>query len=280
MRPGIISNPPHSSPEEWAEKLKTLGVRTVVLPCNENTPDALLDRYLNLCKEMDWSIAEVGAWSNPLSGDPAEAAKNREFCKRQLAFADHVKARCCVNIAGTHGGPQWDGAYKENYGKEAMKRVRDSVLEILEDVKVHHTYYTLEPMPWMIPDTPEQYLELINEINHERFAVHMDIVNMISSPEKYFFNSKFMDHCFSLLKGKIRACHVKDMKIGSNLTLHLSEVPCFEGNMDLLHYAELATEEDPDMPFIIEHLSSWESYAESFRKLNAETKDFSVEQNT
>lgn len=273
MRPGTAVNPPHTSPDEWAEKLRALGVRSVVLPCGENTPGALLDRYLALCREMDWTIAEVGAWCNPCSPDSAEAEKNRNCCKRKLAFADHIGARCCVNIAGTSGGPQWDGPYLENYGSEAMKRVRDTVCDILESVNPAHTFYTLEPMPWMIPDSPEQYLELIEAVGREDFAVHMDLVNMISSPKKYFFNRDFMDRCFRLLKGRIRACHVKDVRIGGKLTLHLNEVPCGEGNLDLRHYAELATMEDADMPFLIEHLSSWDAYEKSFRLLSAHLKE-------
>lgn len=268
MRLGVLSNPPHSSPDEWAEKLAALGVRSVILPCDETASDALTDRYLALCKAMDWNIAEVGAWCNPLAADPVETRQNLNRCKRKLAFADHVGARCCVNIAGTNGGRQWDGPYRENYGAEAMKRVRDSICEILESVKPVRTFYTLEPMPWMIPDSPEQYLALIQAVGKERFAVHMDVVNMINSPEKYFFNREFMDSCFLLLKGKIRACHVKDSKIGEKLTLHLAEVPCGDGNIDLKHYAELASAEDPDMPFLIEHLCSWDAYAESFKRVS------------
>ncbi len=276
MRLGIAFNPPHTSPDEWAEKLRSLGVRAVVLPCSENTDGALLDRYLAVCREMNWPIAEVGAWCNPCSPDPAEAEKNLDYCKRQLAFADHIGARCCVNIAGTNGGPQWDGPYLENFGSEAMKRARDSICEILESVRPVHTFYTLEPMPWMIPDSPEQYLELIEAVDNEHFAVHMDLANMISSPKRYFFNRDFMDRCFRLLKGKIRACHVKDVRIGDKLTLHLAEVPCGEGNIDLRHYAKLATAEDPDMPFLIEHLSNWDAYETSFRFLSAHLSDESA----
>jgi len=269
MRLGVLANPPHSSPDEWAGKLSALGVRTVTLPCDDTTSDALTERYLALCKAMDWNIAEVGAWCNPLSADLSKARENLELCKRRLAFADHVGARCCVNIAGTNGGPQWDGPYRSNYGPDAMKRVRDSICDILESVKPTRTYYTLEPMPWMIPDSPEQYLELIRAVSNDRFAVHMDIVNMVNSPEKYFFNREFMDRCFSLLKGRIRACHVKDSRIGEKLTLHFAEVPCGDGNIDLRHYAELATAEDPDMPFMIEHLCGWHVYADSFKRVSA-----------
>lgn len=267
MRLGISMNPPHSCPEEWADKLAALQLRSAVFPGNEKTPDKLLDAYVEGARSHDIVIAEVGAWCNPLSADPDARKNNIELCKRRLALADHVHARCCVNIAGTDGGPQWDGPYKENYGNAAMEKIIASVRDILDAVNPQHTFYTLEPMPWMIPSSPEQYLELIERIAHPRFAVHMDIVNMISSPEKYFFNREFMEKAFSLLKGRIRSCHVKDISIGSKLTLHLNETMCGTGFLDIRRYSELADAEDPDMPFIIEHLADWDAYLASIGRV-------------
>lgn len=259
MRLGIKMNPSHSSADEWADKLTTLGLRTAMLPCDERADDAVIDAYLRAAKEQDISIGEVGAWCNPLSADPSERKANMDFCKRRLAFADHIGARCCVNITGTLG-EKWDGPYASNYGADAFKRAVDSIREIIDAVNPSRTFYTVEPMPWMIPDSPEQYLELIKAVDHPRFAVHLDVVNMISSPFLYFHQTDLLDRCFSLLAGRIRACHVKDIKLGETLTTHLSEVPCGEGTFDIARYARLATAEDPDMPFLIEHQNNWDAY--------------------
>ena len=267
MRLGLSANPPHSSPSEWIDKVVAAGLRAVVFPCDETAPDAVIDEYVRLCRAHDVVIAEVGAWSNPLSADQAVAARARALCKRRLALADYVGARCCVNIAGAAGGAQWDGPASENYGEEAMRRVVDSIHEIIDDVNPRQTCYTLEPMPWMVPDSPEQYREVLDRVGDARFAVHMDIVNMISSPRRYFFNREFMERAFALLAGRIRSCHLKDIRIGGALTLHLDEVPCGEGGLDIRRYAELATAEDPDMPLIIEHLSGWEAYAASLSRV-------------
>ncbi|CAM4444877.1 sugar phosphate isomerase/epimerase [Paenibacillus tarimensis] len=45
-------------------------------------------------------ISEVGAWSNPISPDEGARRKALDFCKQQLALAEEIGARCCVNIAG------------------------------------------------------------------------------------------------------------------------------------------------------------------------------------
>ena len=52
-------------------------------------------------------VAEVGAWSNPLSPDETTRTAAVELCKRRLALADRVGARCCVNIAGSRS-ENWD----------------------------------------------------------------------------------------------------------------------------------------------------------------------------
>lgn len=267
MRLGIAMNPPHTCPEEWADKLSELGLGAAVFPCSEQAPDSLIDAYVRAACSHHIVIAEVGAWCNPLSADPVARKNNMDLCKSRLALADYVHARCCVNIAGTDGSSQWDGPNKTNFGETAMERVAESICEILDAVKPEHTFYTLEPMPWMIPASPEQYMELIRRTARPRFAVHMDIVNMISSPEKYFFNRAFMENAFFLLKGRIRACHVKDVVIGTKLTLHLSETMCGDGALDIRRYAELAEAEDPDMPFIIEHQTEWNAYLESIERV-------------
>lgn len=257
---GVMMNPVHTSPEEWAEKILSLGLRAVVLPCDCRTKDSVTESYLRVCHAYDLIIAEVGAWCNPLSADSAERTKNIARCRDQLQFADYIGARCCVNILGSEGAETWDGPHIGNLAEDAVKRAAESVHTILDGLQLKKTYYTLEPMPWMVPDSPEQYAALLDAVAHPRFAVHMDIVNMIYSPRDYFFNRAFIDRAFDLLKGRIRSCHVKDIKLANQLTLHLSEVPCGEGVLDIRHYAQRAFQEDTDMPFLIEHLSEWDAY--------------------
>ncbi len=67
----------------------------------------------------------------------------------------------------------------------------------------------------MIPTGPEDYKMLLDEVERDQFAVHMDIINMISSIERYFRAEEFVDECAEILGDKIKSCHIKDV--------HLSE---------------------------------------------------------
>lgn len=275
MRLGISGIPRHNSPGEWAGKLADLGCRAVVFPCDSQASDAVIDAYAQACRDYDLLIAEVGAWVNAIHPDPAERRRNQEYCRNQLSLAEYTGARCCVNIAGSTG-EVWDGGYVENYSAATRGLIVDTVREIIDGVRPSRTFYTLEPMPWMIPDSPESYAALIGEIDRSAFAVHLDVVNMIRDPERYFFNSAFIERCFALLGPEIKSCHVKDVRLEPFLTLNLKETACGQGNLDIVAYARLADKTDPDMPFIIEHLHSEEEYAASIAYVGTLLKEHGI----
>ncbi len=264
MRLGIAATLSHSSPDEWAQKHHDLGLRAVVFPLDHTAPDSRIDAYVRACHDYDLTIAEVGAWCNLMCADPVQRARNMERCQHQLAMADYIRAKCVVNITGS-AGEQWDGGYRENYAPDFVARMVESIQEIVDAVKPQNTFYTLEPMPWMIPDSPENYLDLLEKVDRSSVAVHMDVINMINCPERYLFNEAFTDRCFELLGSRIKSCHVKDTAMAPTLTCLLKEAPCGAGGYNIRHYLELCDRCSPDMPVIIEHLSAESEYLEAVR---------------
>ena len=85
-----------------------------------------------------------------------------------------------------------------------------TIREIIDAVNPKNTYFTIEPMPWMIPDGPDEYLRLLESVDRDRFAVHMDVFNWMTSPRRYFFNEEFIDECFSKLGKLVKSCHLKE----------------------------------------------------------------------
>ena len=112
----------------------------------------------------------------------------------------------------------------------------------------------------MIPTGPEDYLRLIEEVNRDRFAVHMDIINMTNSADRYFNAEEFVDKCASLLGNRIRSCHIKDVHLNEKYTLQLEECAPGCGEFPLKYYVQKMNEIDPDMPIILEHLNTDEEY--------------------
>ena len=260
MRLGIAASLPHETPEEWAKKHKDAGLGAVVFPCNADAPREWIERYRDAAWDNDLVIAEVGIWNNPLDRDPQKRKQNLDRCIAQLALADFVHANCCVNISGSTGA-LWDGGYAENYTRETFEEIVETVRYILDAVHPTHTEYSLEPMPYMLPDSPETYLELARAVDRPGFGFHMDAVNLLNSPRRYFGNREFVSHCFSLLGNRVKSCHLKDTRMEpSALTVTIRECVFGEGGFDMLHYIRTAEAVDPEMPMIIEHLPTYEAY--------------------
>ncbi len=259
MRLGTSSPLVYDSGECWAKYQKEQGCSAVVFHVQSNEPETKIIEYKEAADREGLMIAEVGIWRNALSKDPGERKKNRDYCVEQLRLADYVGARCCVNVAGTVGDI-WDGAYKENFSKELRIETISMVREIIDRADVKNTYFTLEPMPWMIPTGPKDYAKLIDEIDRDRFAVHMDVINMINSIDRYFNAEEFVDECAEILGTKIRSCHIKDVHLAEKYTVRLEECAPGCGEFPLRYYVTKMNEIDPEMPVILEHLSTDEEY--------------------
>ena len=63
----------------------------------------------------------------------------------------------------------------------------------------------------------------------------------------------------------VESGNVKDVKLREEYTFQLEETSCGEGMLNLELYVQLAEEENPTMPMIIEHLHSDEEYIKSLQ---------------
>lgn len=173
-----------------------------------------------------------------------------------------MEARCCVDIVGCRG-KAWDGAYLDNYSEDTYTLIVDSIRTIIDAVNPTKTFYTVEPMPWMIPDSPESYLKLIKDVDRKAFAVHLDYANMINSPKLYLKSSEFITHCFSLLGPYIKSVHAKDVIMEHHLPCVIKEVMPGQGSLDFRLVMQLCRQANPDMTIYAEHLDSYEKYAQA-----------------
>jgi len=262
---GISSSLEHGSPKEWALKHKALGLEAVVFPvCCEDGEDTVM-AYKKAADEAGLTIAEVGVWRNTLAADPDERGHWIDYAVGQLRMADAIGASCCVNVVGTPYGPRWDGGYRDNFSPELWDMAVSMIRQILDTARPKHTKFCVESMPWMIPGSPDEYLRLIEEVDRAEFGTHLDVVNMITTPRRYFFNDEFLRECFQKLHGSIVSCHLKDILLKQEYTFQLQECACGEGTLDIELYARLASAENPCMPMIIEHLTTDEEYVASVR---------------
>jgi sugar phosphate isomerase/epimerase len=247
----------YRDPRSWVQAVQAKGYRAAFCPVALDAGDEEIQAYCKAAEEADIAIAEVGAWSNPLSPDEATRQAALDKCKKALALADKIKARCCVNIAGSRA-QKWDGPHPENLTQPTFDLIVEAVRQIIDAVEPEHTCYTLETMPWAYPDSPLSYLRLIQAIARPQNAVHLDPVNLVNSPSRYFGNAALLRDCFAKLGPHIRSCHAKDVLLRDQLTVHLEEVRPGEGQFDYPTYLSELARLDPDIPLMLEHLPSEE----------------------
>jgi sugar phosphate isomerase/epimerase len=241
------------SAEEQAAKARMAGYTAMGVNGAFCSTDDAKREYRAIAKKYEIQLAEAGAWSNPISSVPEKRREGLELCKTNLALAEELGARCCVNIAGSRG-LRWDGPHPANLTAETFDMIVQSVREIIDAVKPTRTFYTLETMPWMYPDSADSYLALFKAIDRKAFAVHFDPVNLVCSPQIVYNTGALIRDFVAKLGAHIRSVHCKDIRISDNLTVHLEE--CRPGLGVLDHptlFRELA-KLDPDIPVMMEHL--------------------------
>ena len=270
---GISSSLAHTSPEDWAKKHTGLGLKSVVFPVDCNAGEEKIMAYKKAADDAGLVIAEVGVWRNTLAAEPAERARWIDYAVEQLKMADQIGARCCVNVVGTPYGPRWDGGYRDNFSQQAWDMAVKMIQEIIDRANPTQTKFSIESMPWMIPSSPEEYRRLMKDVDRPQFGAHLDVVNMITSPERYFFNDRFLDECFEKLGDQICSCHLKDIRLKEEYTFQLQECACGQGTLDIPRYISLATKARSDMPMIIEHLTTDDEYIQSVKWIDSLMKD-------
>lgn len=248
-----------SEPHLWLAALREKGYTAAYCPIDNKASDADCQKWADAAKSAGIVIAEVGAWSNPMAPDEVKRKEALAHCQKQLDLAERIGARCCVNIAGSRG-EQWDGHHPDNLTPATFDLIVETTRAIIDAVNPKHTFFSLETMPWMYPDSPDSYLDLIKAIDRPGFAAHLDPVNLVSSPQRFYSNAALIRECFAKLGPHIRSCHAKDIALSQKLTVHLDEIRAGLGGLDYAVFLQELNRLEPDTPLMLEHLSSEEEY--------------------
>lgn len=254
MRLGVGLEFQGDDPEQIARGYYQAGYAAAVCPAvTVDEPDRIR-AIIAAFRRWDVVLAEVGVWNNLLDPDLQKREANLQANIQRLAVAEELGAVCCVNISGSYDPDHWDGPHPLNLSRQGFEETVENVRRIIDAVKPQRTHFCIETMPWSLPDSPDSYLELIHAINRPALGVHLDPVNWISSPQRFFANSQFIRECFSRLGPWIMSCHAKDITLDSRLTVHLDEARPGLGSLDYTAFLQEAARLSPDLPVLLEHL--------------------------
>jgi len=77
-------------PLKWIKAHKNWGYSAAYCPVDANADDVLIREYKKVANDHNLIIAEVGAWSNPISPDDDQRNSAFEHCCKQLELADKI----------------------------------------------------------------------------------------------------------------------------------------------------------------------------------------------
>lgn len=260
----------------WAALVGEHGYRAAYAPIRAG--DAIApSAYAQAAADAGIVIAEVGAWgNNPLSTDSAEAAASIARCQERLALAEEFGARCCVNVAGSRGA-RWAGPDAANFADDTFALIVDTVRAIIDAVKPTRTTYALEVMPWIFPDTPDTYVALVEAIGRPAFGVHLDPVNFIASPRRFYGNAALIREACARLGPLIRSSHAKDIAfLDERGAVQFEEVRPGLGGLDYRTFLRELDRLAPDLPLMLEHLPSAAEYVAAATHIRGIAADLAI----
>lgn len=249
------------SPEQWINIIKSLNFTAADSPLAPGVTDSdLIRAYRETAAKNDIIISEVGAWSNTISPETTTRKNAIEKCVNGLYLAEELGANCCVNISGSRNPEHWAGPHPDNLSQDTFDLVVETVRQIIDQVRPKNTYFTLEMMPWSIPESIDTYEKLLKAVARPQFAVHLDPVNLINSIEKYFKNADLIRECFTRLGPHIKSCHAKDVHLQEDVYMpNIREVRPGTGSLNYQVYLK-SLSQLKDIPLIMEHLPDRNQY--------------------
>jgi sugar phosphate isomerase/epimerase len=249
-------------PGEQAREHRRLGYRAAYAPKVELKDKDRIKAIIKEFAAQDVALAEVGAWVNMLDPDPEKRRKNMSYVQQRLALAEELGTRCCVDIAGSYDPKIWYGPNAKNLSQEFIDATVENCRKLIDAVKPTRTRFSIEMMPFNFPSGPDEYLKLIKGVDRKEFAVHLDVCNVMNSPERMYHNGAVIHECFHKLGPWIASCHAKDLNWEDYVQVCLREVIPGRGQIDYKAYLSELAKLPGDAPLMLEHLKTAEEYDE------------------
>jgi sugar phosphate isomerase/epimerase len=266
-----------NDPAELAREHRKWGYSAAYVPPVEVEDTAVVQAIEKAYKAEGVVIAEVGAWVNMLDPDAEKRRKNLAYVTRRMALADAVGALNCVDIAGSYNADVWYGPHPKNLSKEFFDATVENCRKVIDAAKPKRSKFTIEMMGWMIPDNADVYLRLVKAVDRAAFAVHMDICNVINSPQRFYENTAFIEECFAKLGPLIQSCHAKDLEWKPEMNVHFVEVIPGRGSLDYSAYLREIAKLPQRPPLMLEHLKGPDEYREGKEYIVKKGKENGIE---
>ena len=263
-------------PQELAREHRRLGYSAAYCPQATAGDTARCRAIEKAFAAENVVIAEVGAWKNMLDVNLEARRANLQYVTERMALAEAVGARCCVDIAGSYSEEAWMGPHPKNFSQECFDATVENCRKVIDAVKPKRSKFAIEMMGWVIPSSPDEYLRLIKAIDRAAFAAHVDVCNMINSPERFYNHGDLIRETFAKLGPWVVSCHAKDLAWDIEMNVHFREVIPGTGKIDYRPYLTELAKLPTDAPLMMEHLKGAEQYHQAAAHIRSVARELSI----
>lgn len=234
------------------------------------------EEFKSAFAEADILMAEMGAYGiNLLDTTPKLREDNITLIQQKLEQAEEMGVLCLVVHGGTVETGGWGAPHPENTSEKSFQSTVEIIQQLLDKVNPQKTKLVLEAC-YALPHNPDTYLRLFEAIDRTQFGVHLDPVNMLTSPERYYNNGDFIRECFAKLGPHVVSCHGKDVIMRKNWPVIIEEENTIgQGNLNYAAYLQELSKLADDVPLMIEHLTE-EQLAPSLEFLFKKTEELGL----
>jgi sugar phosphate isomerase/epimerase len=261
-----------------SEKLDCYGLSAIPAPWRlAEMSDDECAAFGARARELGMVVGEAGFWESLLTRDAELRARRIASVRTRLRKADIMGCHCVVTLVGSDDPTDSvlaPTAYM--FSGAAKAEFREVTLRILDGLDLHTTYYCIEPWLTSFFYLPEDIKACIDSIDHPRFGLHLDQMNLVSHAT-FYKTTELINTTFALLADKVHSVHLKDIAWDySQNVLHWNEVYIGDGVMDYDTMLKRLATLPADMPCFCEHFTKEEDYAICFARLHHLAKNAGV----
>ena len=256
--------------EALCERLDRHGLSAIPAPnrLGEMADDECV-AFGEAARSLGLVIGETGMWENLMTSDQDRRAERIDRVRTLLRKAELMGCACVISLVGSgHPSDSMLAPDAAMLTAEGASAFREVALRILDGLQLECTVYAIEPWRTSFFYQPEDIRAFLDDVDHPRLRLHLDLVNMVSR-RSYFDTAGLAERTFALLSDRIAGAHLKDLRwIPEHMQIRWDEVMVGDGVMNLEAYLGGLAGLDPELPCFCEHLATEAEYVESFTRLH------------
>ncbi len=174
--------------------------------------------------------------------------------ERGIEVSRELGAQVCLIRTGSLSPRGSYSPSRRNLEPASRERLVDSLRRIGRKAEAEGVTIVIETHLLTIMDSPESCAAIVRQTDSPAIRVVLDYVNHFQTLSQVYHSSERLDRIFDLMGPLAGVGHLKDLRVGEGLVLHLEEAAPGEGELDLATALQRWDRLYTDGYMLLEHL--------------------------